>query len=48
MSAVLILMVIAVICWFLAAIPFPQVQPLSLGWLGLFFWGLSQVIQAIK
>ena len=45
MSAVLILMIIAVICWFLAAIPFPQAQPFQLGWLGCFFAGLSFLLK---
>jgi hypothetical protein len=45
MSAVFILMIIAVICWFLAAIPFPQTQPFQLGWLGLFFAGLSFLLR---
>ena len=44
MSAVLILMIIAVICWFLAAIPFPT-QPFQLGWLGCFFAGLSFLLK---
>jgi hypothetical protein len=44
MSAVLILMVIAIICLFLAAIPLPFQNPVQLGWLGMFFWALSLVI----
>ncbi len=44
MSAVLILLIVAIILWFLAAIPLPFAQPVQLGWLGLFFYGLSLVI----
>lgn len=44
MSAVLILLVVAIICWFLAAIPLPFQNPVQLGWLGMFFYGLSLVI----
>jgi len=40
-----ILLVIATILWFLAAIPIPWASPISLGWLGLFFFGLSMVIK---
>jgi hypothetical protein len=45
MSAVLILMVVAIVCWFLAAIPLPWANPVQLGWLGMFFAGLSFVIK---
>lgn len=47
MSAVTILLIIALICWFLAAIStfLPANNPVQLGWLGLFFWGLSQLIR---
>ena len=44
MSATLILMIIALVCLFLAAIPLPFANPIQLGWLGMFFWGLSLVI----
>lgn len=44
MSATLILMFIALICLFLAAIPLPFQNPIQLGWLGMFFWGLSLII----
>ena len=44
MSAQLILLVIAIICWFLAAIPAIPSSPVSLGWLGMFFFGLHLVI----
>jgi hypothetical protein len=40
-----ILIIIAVILWFLAAIPFPWASPIQLGWLGLFFFGLSILIK---
>lgn len=46
MSPVLILLIIAIVCWFLAAIPLPWANnPVQLGWLGLFFYGLSLVIK---
>lgn len=44
MSAVLILLIVAIVCWFLAAIPLPWASPVQLGWLGMFFFGLSLVI----
>jgi hypothetical protein len=44
MSAVLILLIVAVVCWFLAAIPLPFASPIQLGWLGMFFYGLSLII----
>ncbi len=44
MSAVLILMIIACILLFLAAIPLPFASPIQLGWLGMFFWALSLII----
>jgi hypothetical protein len=40
-----ILLIIALICWFLAAVPLPFASPIQLGWLGMFFWGLSQIIR---
>jgi hypothetical protein len=45
MSVTLILLIIAIVCWFLAAVPLPVASPIQLGWLGLFFYGLSQVIR---
>ncbi len=45
MSAVLILLIVACICWFLAAIPLPWANPVQLGWLGLFFYGLTLVMR---
>ncbi len=44
MSAVLILLIIALVCWFLAAVPLPFASPIQLGWLGMFFWGLSLIV----
>lgn len=44
MSAVLILLIIALVCWFLAAIPLPFANPIQLGWLGMFFYGLTILI----
>ena len=45
MSAVLILLIIAIICWALAALPMPFASPVQLGWLGMVFWGISQIIR---
>lgn len=45
MSAVTILLVIALVLWFLAAIPLPWASPVQLGWLGLFFYGLTLLIR---
>lgn len=39
-----ILMLIAVICFFCAAIGRPATNPISLGWLGLFFWALAVLV----
>lgn len=46
MDAHFILLIVALILWFLAAIPLPAgwSNPVSLGWLGMFFWGLSQLV----
>lgn len=43
MTPVLIMLWIAIILWFLAAIPLPWASPVQLGWLGMFFYGLSIV-----
>lgn len=43
MSVTLILLVVALILFLLAAINWPQ-SPVGLGWLGLFFYVLVQVI----
>lgn len=45
MGVNLILIILAVICWFLATISFPKTSPVSLGWLGMFFFGLSLLIK---
>lgn len=44
MSVTLILMVISLILLLLAAINWPQ-SPIGLGWLGLFFYLLAQVVR---
>ncbi len=44
-SAHFVLMLIAVICLFLSAIGRPATAPISLGWLGLFFWALDLLIK---
>ena len=43
MSINLILLVLALICWFLAAISIPS--RVSLGWLGMFIYGLSLLLR---
>jgi hypothetical protein len=43
-NAHFILMLIAVICFFCAAIGRPVTSPISIGWLGLFFWALDLLI----
>jgi hypothetical protein len=43
-----VMLVIATVCWFLAAISIPWVNPIQLGWLGLFFFGLSLIIKTKK
>lgn len=47
MSAVMILLIIALILWFLAAIQgiVPFNSPVQLGWLGMFFYGLSILVR---
>jgi hypothetical protein len=46
MSANLILLIIACICWFIAAIPAPMLTSrINIGWLGMFFFGLSLLIK---
>lgn len=45
MSVVMILLIIALVCWLLAAINWPQPMPINLGWLGMFFFGLSMVVK---
>jgi len=39
-----ILLIIAVVLWFLAAIPLPT-KGIGLGWLGMALFGLSMVIK---
>lgn len=39
-----VLMLIALICLFCAAINRPNPTPLSIGWLGMFFWALDILI----
>jgi hypothetical protein len=42
-----VLMLIAIICLFCAAIGRPATSPISLGWLGLFFWALDLLIAGV-
>jgi len=44
LNAHFVLMLIAVICLLCAAIGRPVSSPVSLGWLGLFFWALAAII----
>jgi len=46
MSAALILLIIAIICWFIASINHPTLSsgPIAVGWLGLFFYGIFLLI----
>ena len=39
----LILLVLALICWFLAALNIPS--RVNLGWLGMFVYGLSMILK---
>jgi hypothetical protein len=43
-NAHLLFIIIATICWFLAAYP-PWNARVGIGWLGLFFYGLSILIK---
>lgn len=45
MSAVTILLIVALICFLLAAIPMPFNQPVNLTALGLFFFVLTFLIK---
>jgi len=45
MSAIMILLVIAAICFFIAAIPLPFNNPVNLTALGLFFFTLTFIIR---
>lgn len=45
LSAHFVLMLLACICLFLAAIGRPAACPIALGWLGLFFWALDLLIR---
>lgn len=44
MSVFTVMMIIAVVCWFLAAVPLPWTSPINMVALGLFFAGLGVVI----
>lgn len=44
MTAAFILLCIACLLWLLAAINWPQ-SPVSLGWLGMLFYGISLLIR---
>ncbi len=43
MTAFTILLIVALICWFIAAVPIPT-GPVQVGWLGMFFAGLAFLI----
>jgi hypothetical protein len=42
-----VLMLIALICLFCAAINRPASAPISLGWLGMFFWALDILVLGV-
>lgn len=45
MSIHTLLLIVAIILWLLAAINQPKQSYLSLGWLGMFFYGLYLIIR---
>jgi hypothetical protein len=47
-TASLVILVVAVILFLLAAINWPQPSPVALGWLGLFFFALYFLIGGYK
>lgn len=44
MTAAFILLIIAIICWIVAASPAP-VPYINIGWLGLAFYGFSLIVK---
>lgn len=44
LSAHLVLLVIALVCFICAAVGRPSTSPISLGWVGLFFWLLGNMV----
>lgn len=44
MSAVTILLIVALLCWFFGALPLPWTSLVNLVALGLFFYGLAQLV----
>ncbi len=48
MTAAMVLLVVAVILFLLAAINWPQPSPVALGWLGLFFLALFFLVGSFK
>lgn len=48
MTVVTILLIIALILFLMAAIGWPNPSPVALGWLGLFFYVLAQLVGAFK
>jgi hypothetical protein len=47
LSVHFVLMLIAAICLFAAAIGRPTTPPISLGWLGMFFWALDLLTSGV-
>lgn len=48
LTAHFVLMLIALICLFCAAINRPNAAPLSIGWLGMFFWALDILVSTAR
>lgn len=48
LTAAIVLLVVAVILFLLGAINWPNPSPISIGWLGLFFFGLYHLVGALK
>jgi hypothetical protein len=48
MDVSFVMLIIATICWFLAAISIFGMGPIQIGWLGLFFFGFYLIIKSRK
>ena len=44
-TAATVLLICALICWALAAFNVPIPAPVSVGWLGVFLWGIAQLVR---
>lgn len=48
LNAHILLLIVAIICWFCAGVIGlirPSPQPVHIGWLGMFFYGLSLLVR---